>query len=135
MLDTGCSILGPRYLILDTGYSFLDARYWILDTGSLPFGNSGRQCLFLPCPILAGTEARPTDDQLQATSRVGLRADQWPFQSEIRNPKSEIETLHLLPYTIYFLLGPRVFYIQYRASSIQYRVSSATSDQRFPLIK
>ena len=53
------------------------------------------------------------------------------LQSPIQNPKSPIEK----PYTIYFLLGPRVFYLQHRVSSIEHRTSSieyrASSNQTY----
>ena len=120
--------------MLDTGYS-------ILDTGSLPFGNSGRQCLFLPCPILAGTAARPTDDQLQATSSVGLRADQWSIVRDQRISISDLglsrlgiwdygfrifvrKTFYFKPLQRALTMVVCTIFIKYPASSIDYPATS-----------
>ena len=88
-----------------------------------------------------GSPPCPTDDQLQATSRVGLRADQWPIA---RNQRISISKLGLsrlgisdcgfrifVRKTSYFKPLQRALtmvactiFIEHPASSIQYRVTS-----------
>ena len=74
LLETGCWILDDRYWILDTGYWILDTGYWILDAGL----NS----------LIGLIEFMVNRTQVKVLiDRVVF------FQSEIRNPKSQIEKL------------------------------------------